>query len=98
MGKLRVRNFSISLDGYAAGPGQSLEDPLGIGGACSTNGCLPPAPAGAVAPAVRWGQGAGPGGQAPEGRQLPAGHPPAARTAAGTTTGQAVPGPVLPAA
>jgi dihydrofolate reductase len=32
MGKVRVRNFSISLDGYAAGPDQSLEAPLGAGG------------------------------------------------------------------
>jgi dihydrofolate reductase len=32
MGKLRVRNFSISLDGYGAGPNQSLENPLGVGG------------------------------------------------------------------
>ncbi|MEA2476515.1 MAG: hypothetical protein QOF16_1151 [Actinomycetota bacterium] len=32
MPKLRVHNLSISLDGYAAGPHQSLEDPLGVGG------------------------------------------------------------------
>jgi Dihydrofolate reductase len=32
MPKLRVHNFSISLDGYAAGPTQSEEDPLGVGG------------------------------------------------------------------
>jgi dihydrofolate reductase len=32
MSKLRVHNFSISLDGYGAGPNQSLEQPLGIGG------------------------------------------------------------------
>jgi dihydrofolate reductase len=30
--KLRVHNLSISLDGYAAGPRQSLENPLGEGG------------------------------------------------------------------
>jgi hypothetical protein len=29
MPKLRVHNFSISLDGYAAGPGQSLDEPFG---------------------------------------------------------------------
>jgi dihydrofolate reductase len=29
---LRVHNFSISLDGYAAGPDQSPEHPLGLGG------------------------------------------------------------------
>ncbi|MDE2251416.1 MAG: dihydrofolate reductase family protein [Gammaproteobacteria bacterium] len=32
MGKLRVQSFSISLDGYGAGPGQSLDRPLGAGG------------------------------------------------------------------
>lgn len=32
MTKLRVDSLSISLDGYAAGPEQSLDNPLGIGG------------------------------------------------------------------
>ena len=32
MAKLRVHNLSISLDGYAAGPSQGLENPLGEGG------------------------------------------------------------------
>jgi dihydrofolate reductase len=32
MPKLRVQSFSISLDGYGAGPEQSLENPLGVGG------------------------------------------------------------------
>jgi dihydrofolate reductase len=32
MSKLRVSNFSISLDGYGAGPHQSVENPLGVGG------------------------------------------------------------------
>jgi len=32
MPKLRVSNLSISLDGYAAGPNQSIDDPLGLGG------------------------------------------------------------------
>ena len=32
MSKLRVHNFSISLDGYGAGPGQSVAEPLGRGG------------------------------------------------------------------
>jgi len=32
MPKLRVQCFSISLDGYGAGPEQSLENPLGVGG------------------------------------------------------------------
>jgi dihydrofolate reductase len=32
MPKLRVHAFGISVDGYGAGPSQSLENPLGIGG------------------------------------------------------------------
>jgi dihydrofolate reductase len=32
MSKLRVQNFSVSLDGYPAGPDQGLDNPLGIGG------------------------------------------------------------------
>lgn len=32
MKKLRVHAFSISLDGYGAGPHQDLENPLGVGG------------------------------------------------------------------
>ncbi len=31
--KLRVHNFSISLDGYGAGPNQDIDNPLGVGGA-----------------------------------------------------------------
>jgi len=31
-GKLRVACFGLSLDGYGAGPDQSLENPLGVGG------------------------------------------------------------------
>ena len=30
--RLRVHSIAISLDGYAAGPGQSLDNPLGVGG------------------------------------------------------------------
>jgi hypothetical protein len=30
--KLRVHAFSLSLDGYGAGPGQDMDNPLGIGG------------------------------------------------------------------
>lgn len=32
MSELRVHNFSISLDGFAAGPGQGPDTPLGVGG------------------------------------------------------------------
>ena len=31
MSKLRVHNFAISVDGYGAGPLQSLDNPLGVG-------------------------------------------------------------------
>jgi dihydrofolate reductase len=30
--KLRVHNFSISLDGYGAGPGQDIDNPIGVRG------------------------------------------------------------------
>src|SRR3954463_15149072 len=32
MARVRVHNFTISLDGYGAGPHQTREDPLGVGG------------------------------------------------------------------
>lgn len=32
MSKLRVHCFAVSLDGYGAGPDQSLDEPLGRGG------------------------------------------------------------------
>ncbi len=32
MSRVRVASFSVSIDGYGAGPEQSLENPLGIGG------------------------------------------------------------------
>jgi dihydrofolate reductase len=32
MARLLVRSFTISLDGYGAGPRQSVENPLGVGG------------------------------------------------------------------
>jgi dihydrofolate reductase len=32
MSKLRVHAFTISLDGYGAGPNQDLDNPLGVGG------------------------------------------------------------------
>jgi dihydrofolate reductase len=32
MPRLRVHNFAISFDGYAAGPEQSVDNPLGVGG------------------------------------------------------------------
>jgi len=41
MGKLRVAAFSVSLDGYGAGPGQDLENPLGRGGLALHEWALP---------------------------------------------------------
>src|SRR5436190_984341 len=32
MCKLRVNGFAVSIDGYGAGPDQSLANPLGVGG------------------------------------------------------------------
>jgi dihydrofolate reductase len=32
MSKVRVASFSVSIDGFGAGPGQSLDDPMGKGG------------------------------------------------------------------
>jgi len=32
MSKLRVNAFSLSLDGFGAGPDQDLQNPLGVGG------------------------------------------------------------------
>ena len=32
MSKLRVQSFGISIDGYGAGPGQDLHNPLGVNG------------------------------------------------------------------
>jgi dihydrofolate reductase len=32
MPKLRAHNIAVSLDGYMAGPAQSLQEPLGVGG------------------------------------------------------------------
>jgi len=32
MSKLRIESFSMSIDGFSAGPNQSLDNPLGIGG------------------------------------------------------------------
>ena len=32
MSRLRVHSFSVSLDGFSAGPRQDLENPLGVGG------------------------------------------------------------------
>lgn len=43
MSKLRVESFSISIDGFGAGPNQSLENPLGLGGEALHGWALPTA-------------------------------------------------------
>jgi hypothetical protein len=42
MGKVRVAGFGVSIDGFGAGPDQSLEHPLGKGaGNCVGSGEAP---------------------------------------------------------
>jgi hypothetical protein len=41
MSRVRVHNFSISLDGFATGEGQALDTPFGHAGHRSTSGCSP---------------------------------------------------------
>lgn len=43
MSKLRVASFSVSIDGFGAGPRQSLENPLGIGGQALHEWAMPTA-------------------------------------------------------
>ena len=45
MSRLLVRNYSISLDGYAAGPHQDSTILSGLGVPSSTSGSSPPAAA-----------------------------------------------------
>lgn len=41
MGKVRVESYTISLDGFGAGPDQSLENPLGVGGTALHQWAIP---------------------------------------------------------
>jgi len=41
VGKVRVRGFAVSADGFGAGPDQSLEHPLGKGGRALHNWFYP---------------------------------------------------------
>ncbi|MEY2892347.1 MAG: hypothetical protein RJA98_2255 [Pseudomonadota bacterium] len=41
MAKLRVESFTISLDGYGAGPDQDLNNPLGVGGTALHGWAIP---------------------------------------------------------
>jgi dihydrofolate reductase len=41
MTRLRVASFSVSIDGFGAGPGQDLENPMGIGGMALHQWVLP---------------------------------------------------------
>jgi hypothetical protein len=38
MTRVRVHDFSVSLDGFGAGADQALEHPLGVGGEASSSG------------------------------------------------------------
>ncbi len=40
MSKLRVEGFSISLDGFGAGPNQDTSNPLGVGGPALHGGAM----------------------------------------------------------
>ncbi len=41
MTRVRVESFTISLDGYGAGPGQDINNPLGVGGTALHQWALP---------------------------------------------------------
>jgi dihydrofolate reductase len=41
MSRLRVESFTISLDGFGAGPGQDIDHPLGVGGTSLHGWALP---------------------------------------------------------
>ncbi|MBL8351811.1 MAG: dihydrofolate reductase [Burkholderiaceae bacterium] len=41
MSRLRVESFTISLDGFGAGPNQTIDHPLGVGGASLHGWALP---------------------------------------------------------
>jgi hypothetical protein len=41
MTRVRVESFTISLDGYGAGPNQNIATPLGVGGADLHQWALP---------------------------------------------------------
>jgi dihydrofolate reductase len=41
MSKFTVKAFSLSLDGYGAGPSQALDNPLGVGGVALHNWFFP---------------------------------------------------------
>ena len=41
MSRVRIHNFSISLDGFATGEGQALDAPFGHAGTCASAGARP---------------------------------------------------------
>ena len=41
MSRLRVHAFALSLDGFGAGPAQSLDNPMGVGGMALHGWVLP---------------------------------------------------------
>ena len=40
MSRVRVNAFAISIDGFGAGPGQDLDNPMGVGGMAPAPGDL----------------------------------------------------------
>lgn len=55
MSRVRVECFSVSVDGYGAGPAQSVEHPLGVGGERLHQWIFPPGAASAVSTGVDGG-------------------------------------------
>lgn len=41
MSKVKVASFGMSIDGFSAGPRQSIDDPLGVGGTSLMEWCFP---------------------------------------------------------
>lgn len=41
MSKVKVASFGVSIDGFSAGPRQSIDDPLGVGGPSLMNWFFP---------------------------------------------------------
>ena len=42
MTRVRVHNLMMSLDGFVAGPDQSIDAPMGVGAERIHSGCSPP--------------------------------------------------------
>ena len=60
MTRVRVESFTISLDGYAAGPNQDIDNPLGVGGTELHQWLVPTRPVRASARTRAKAQGSAP--------------------------------------